>query len=236
MYLSRIHLRLERLNPAMLQKWDEATSYSAHQWLWQLFPEQKLRNFLFRQEPQSRFFVLSESPPLSQHELFLIETKLFNPRIEDGLELDFQLRANPVISRKNKRYDVMMDAKYQARASGIAKEKWWDIQTAAASHWLEKQGLQHGFVLTARSSGDFGCWAGDDSEVYPAVSSDCVRAHQQHRFMRRSGEQPVLYSSVDYSGMLRITDAVRFRQALYRGLGKSKSFGCGMLMIKRPDL
>ncbi|MDI5633358.1 type I-E CRISPR-associated protein Cas6/Cse3/CasE, partial [Salmonella enterica subsp. enterica serovar Anatum] len=95
MYLSRIQLRFNNLRPEMLAKWNSARPYASHQWLWQLFPEQELRQFLFREEAHGGFFMLSAIPPLLQHSLFLIETKPFNPQLTNGLELDFQLRANP---------------------------------------------------------------------------------------------------------------------------------------------
>lgn len=56
MYLSRIQLRFNQLQPEMLKKWDAATPYASHQWLWQLFPDQEKRPFLFRQEARGGFF------------------------------------------------------------------------------------------------------------------------------------------------------------------------------------
>lgn len=122
MYLSRVQLLFKNIRPEMLKKWESARPYASHQWLWQLFPQQTARQFLFRQEAQGCFFVLSTTPPLSKHSLFVIETKPFNPQLTEGLILDFQLRANPVITRDGKRSDVMMDAKYHAKASGVVKE------------------------------------------------------------------------------------------------------------------
>ena len=123
MYLSRIQLRFNNLQPEMLKKWDSARPYASHQWLWQLFPEQKERQFLFRQEERGGFFMLSTTPPSTQHTLFLVETKSFSPQLTEGLVLDFQLRANPVITRNGKRSDVMMNAKHQAKANGVEPEK-----------------------------------------------------------------------------------------------------------------
>nr|VUD27117.1 CRISPR-associated protein, Cse3 family protein [Salmonella sp. NCTC 7297] len=56
MYLSRIQLRFNNLRPEMLKKWHSARPYASHQWLWQLFPEQDSRSFLFREEPRGGFF------------------------------------------------------------------------------------------------------------------------------------------------------------------------------------
>lgn len=157
MYLSRIQLRFNNLRPEMLEKWNSARPYASHQWLWQLFPEQESRQFLFREEAQGGFFMLSAIPPLAQHPLFLVETKPFNPQLTNGVVLDFQLRANPVITRNGKRSDVMMDAKYQAKAKGIVQEGWWELQQQSAQIWLEKQGQQHGFRLLTEVTDDFAC-------------------------------------------------------------------------------
>lgn len=232
MYLSRIQLRFNNLRPEMLKKWDSARPYASHQWLWQLFPEQETRQFLFSRRAARRFFMLSAIPPLTQHSLFLIETKPFNPQLINGLELDFQLRANPVITRNGKRSDVMMNAKYQAKENDVAQERWWELQQQAAQTWLEKQGQQHGFRLLEPEPDDFAQWAGAEYSEMQAHCG-CVEAYQQHRFVRNDQEKPIAFSSVDFSGTLCITDASLFEQALFSGLGKSKALGCGMLMVKR---
>lgn len=139
MYLSRIQLRFNNLRPEMLEKWNSAGPYASHQWLWQLFPEQESRQFYFVRRRRAAF-MLSAIPPLAQHPLFLVETKPFNPQLTNGVVLDFQLRANPVITRNGKRSDVMMDAKYQAKAKGIVQEGWWELQQQSAQIWLENKG------------------------------------------------------------------------------------------------
>lgn len=235
-YLSRIHLQTQRLKPGMISKWNDATPYAAHQWLWQLFLGETERPFLFRQEPQACFFVLSECPPTTQHNLFSVETKPFTPQIEVGQAFDFQLRANPVITRQKKRYDVLMDAKFQARARGKSKAAWWNIQTEAACLWLDKQGDNHGFALIDSSQEMLEVWAGGETEHDAVAGRVCVKNYQQHRFQRQTGQKPIMYSSVDYTGTLRITNVAKFQQVLFQGLGKSKSLGCGLMMIKRPGL
>ncbi len=37
MFLSRVTLDLGKLTPEMMQKWQSASPYASHQWLWQLF-------------------------------------------------------------------------------------------------------------------------------------------------------------------------------------------------------
>ncbi len=41
------------------------------------------------------------------------------------------------------------------------------------------------------------------------------------------------FSSVDLTGELQITDLEAFKYTLFNGLGRSKAFGCGLLMIRR---
>lgn len=232
MYLSRIQLLFECLTPDMLKKWNSATLYASHQWLWQLFPERETRQFLFRQDNHGRFFMLSATPPLKQHDLFIIETKPFQPQLTEGAMLSFQLRANPVITRNNKRSDVMMDAKFQAKAKGIPQEQWWDLQQQAAQEWLVRQGEKHGFRLVKEEADDLALWAGEESAERLARAT-CVKAYQQHRFLRKPLEKPITFSSVDFEGSLCITDVTLFEHGLFHGLGKSKALGCGMLMVKR---
>ncbi|MBW7983480.1 type I-E CRISPR-associated protein Cas6/Cse3/CasE [Enterobacillus tribolii] len=222
MYLSRIRLVLSRLTPAMLHKWGNSQPYVAHQWLWQLFPEHTERPFLFREEAGECFYVLSQVPPLAEHDLFTVETKPYRPNVAAGMTLEFQLRANPVLVRRKKRYDVLMDAKFQAKAQGIDPAKWWGLQEQAACEWLARQGEQHGFELESTSEDE---WA--------IFQQPYLRAYDQHRFIRREGENSIAFSSADYAGRLTVTDAEKFEQALLKGIGKSKALGCGLLMVRR---
>lgn len=232
MYLSRIQLRFANLQPDMLKKWESAMPYASHQWLWQLFPAQEIRNFLFRQEAHGGYFVLSATPPLAQHALFTIETKPFSPQLANGLELDFQLRANPVITRNGKRCDVMMNAKHLAKSNGVPQKQWWSLQQQAAQAWLETQGERHGFRVLRPEIDDLAEWAGE-TFVDAHRQSGCVKAYEQQRFVRKSQEAPVAFSTVDFAGTLCVTDARAFEKVLFAGLGKSKALGCGLMMVKR---
>lgn len=50
MYLSRITLHTSELSPAQLLHLVERGEYVMHQWLWDLFPGSKERQFLYRRE------------------------------------------------------------------------------------------------------------------------------------------------------------------------------------------
>ncbi|MCV9879672.1 type I-E CRISPR-associated protein Cas6/Cse3/CasE [Brenneria izbisi] len=215
MYFSRVTLRLSSLPRVMAEKRRHAGGYASHQWLWQLFPEQQQRQFLYREEAceaESAFYLLSGQPPQSDHNLFRIETKPYQPQWRNGMSLVFSLRANPVVTRDGKRNDVLMDARQQGKAAGLQGAALWQHQQQRARDWLQRQGEKSGF----------------------AMASPCrVDGYQRHCLNKPGQSSSIIFSSVDYDGVLNITDAERFAEAIRQGLGKSKALGCGLLLLKR---
>jgi len=58
-----------------------------------------------------------------------------------------------------------------------------------------------------------------------------VTAYRQHAKKRKGAD--IRFSSLDYEGVLKVTDLDLFNQTLRRGMGKSKAFGCGLMMVRR---
>lgn len=221
MYFSRITLKLERLPYAMQQKIHSMKQYAIHQWLWQLFPNEEKRPFLFRELQSGKnrqYYLLSAVAPLTQHELFLIESKPYTPQLTQGMVLTFSLRANPVIFKQGKRCDVMMNAKYLAKKQGVSTAEIKINQDRAAIDWLVKQSEQRGFSLLQDARKQISCQVMD---------------YFQHQFIKKKELKPINYSSVDFEGILKVTDPSLFLETIYHGIGKSKSFGCGLFLIKR---
>lgn len=221
MYLSRIQIRLNQLPSVMMEKEQYAGAYAWHQWLWQLFPSRDER-FLFRREQQSAgdiLYLLSNQLPDHQHNLFVVESKVFRPQLMEGMVLQYALRANPVVTRNGKRFDVMMDVKYQAKHNsqesfnpepGAIRHK----QEEAARAWLNQQSDKAGFRL----DGAEGCQ---------------IINYQQHRLVKKDSQSPIQFSSVDYAGRLIVTQPEHFLMALRQGFGKCKGLGCGLMLIKK---
>lgn len=232
MYLSRVRVATEGLNPKSLQQLMQGNAYGNHQLLWKLFPNEDGRPFLFRQEQEHDvpslgeqprgmplFYVLSQIEPQEVPGLLSCESKPFAPRLQAGQQLGFRLRANPVVARreegrKNSRHhDVLMDAKKQARSEGI------DDRTA----------IQERMDDAARA------WLQDEDRAnrngYRLVAPPQVSGYRQHT-NRRKGKQ-IRFSAVDFEGILEVTDPERFHQSLAHGIGRSRAFGCGMWMIRR---
>ena len=222
MYFSRVTLKINQLPYVMQQKMRNLGPYAIHQWLWQLFPNQEKRTFLFREERIGKgyqYYLLSEVAPLSNHQFFLIETKPYQPKLTTGMRLFFSLRANPVVFKNGKRSDVLMNAKYPIRKQELKIET-NEIklrQNQAAINWLIKQSETKGFSLSTTN----------DQQVNCAVIS-----YVQQQFIKKSDLKPIIYSSVDYQGVLTVTDAELFLNTIYQGIGKSKGFGCGLFLIK----
>ena len=204
-------------------------AYADHQWLWQLFPADAgtARDFVFRRHEANglpRFYVVSQRRPEATHQAWQVQTRDYAPQIAAGTSLNFELRANPTVRHgrdgKSKRHDVVMDAKKQLlTARGLPHWADWDDDTKPAlysivqqscSTWLTRRGEKLGFALDA------------DSLV--------VEAYEQHDDRT---DRKLQFTTVDFSGRLRVTDPLAFTGALMRGIGPAKAFGCGLLLVRR---
>lgn len=214
MYLSRITLHTSELSPAQLLHLVERGEYVMHQWLWDLFPGGKERQFLYRREELQgafRFFVLSRARP-AESAIFDVQCRPFAPELSVGQILRFTLRANPTICKAGKRHDLLMEAKRQVKTQLDSRDI-WTYQQQAALEWLSRQGEQNGFSLREAS----------------------VDAYRQQQIRREKSRQMIQFSSVDYAGVLVVNNPALFLQRLAQGYGKSRAFGCGMMMIRPGD-
>ncbi|EHE5101009.1 type I-E CRISPR-associated protein Cas6/Cse3/CasE [Salmonella enterica] len=214
MYLSRITLHTAQLVPSQLLHLVERGEYVMHQWLWELFPGGKERQFLYRREELQgafRFFVLSQERP-AESAIFDVQCRPFAPELSVGQILRFTLRANPTICKAGKRHDLLMEAKRQVKTQPDSRDI-WTYQQQAALEWLSRQGEQNGFSLREAS----------------------VDAYRQQQIRREKSRQMIQFSSVEYAGVLVVNNPVLFLQRLVQGYGKSRAFGCGMMLIKPGD-
>lgn len=231
MYLSRVRVDLNGLARGALFAVMNSEPYGAHQLLWRLFPDYSgPRPFLFRQEQEEcndgreapkglpLFYVLSEREPVAISGLLDVESKVFAPLLRAGDRLSFRLRANPTLSRRvadakrSPRSDVLMHAKSMFPAGERTSAACVAAMDAAARHWLVGRGGNAGFEL----HGD------------PVVGG-----YRQHALEKAPRRPPIQFSSVDYEGFLEVTDADVFNAMLLQGLGRSKAFGCGLMLIRR---
>lgn len=316
MYFSRIRLKPEFFKNTQLDKVLSESAYSIHRLLWDLFPSQKQRDFLYREEiareqlgiranvlGEPVYYLVSASKPLPENPILKAETKEYSPKLQEGDQLNFELRANPVVTQKgdrenserylkernhrqvaNKtkltkkrvRHDVVIDAqrtflrdlceefhlmsyissspeksefkkillaygnhslhnrlttfltkdsRYAERLSqkmDLRDKLEWSLKTvvdSALCAWLEKQGLSHGFELLK-----------DQNRQAKLQNS----AYRWHDLPKKTTERKKCgFSSVDFVGDLRVTDVKAFTKALFDGVGRSKAFGCGLMLVRR---
>jgi len=58
-----------------------------------------------------------------------------------------------------------------------------------------------------------------------------IDSYCQHRALKK-GAATLHYSTVDYKGILNVTDVAKFKETLEIGVGRAKALGCGLLLIK----
>jgi len=234
-WLSRVRLRADApvaaLAPVLLPAEQHARTGVAHRLLWTLFADHgdRCRDFLWREEGargavpgRTSFLVLSARRPVDRHHLFEIDSKTFEPVLAPGDRLAFALRANPVVTRadprtgKARRHDVVMDQLLRMPDTPRAEAR---LMAAidAGRDWLTGQGERAGFRLVR-----------DDEGV--GLRAD---GYDQLRVDRGRRDKPIRFSVLDLEGALEVTVPALFLDALYRGFGKAKAFGCGLMLIRR---
>lgn len=221
MYLSRICLAPEAHRERDF--WQSLSGpYGLHRALWGLFSDgpQRQRDFLYREE-SGAIYTVSHRAPLAGSGMWLVEQKEYRPRLEPGMRLSFSLRANPVVSRrdeqgKQKRHDVVMEAKRRLQEEGLPRGEWPALAAIA---------YQAGFAWLA------GRAQGAGFAVAPANLR--VDGYRTHSLRKHPRARPVCFSTLDFQGELEVTDRERFEQTLFHGMGPAKGFGCGLMLVKR---
>ena len=234
MFISKVTLKQGPELFKILKEKNGRDGYIVHQMLWNLFPNDgdKKRDFIFHKDDKNRFpqyFLVSDEHPI-ENTAFSVATKVYSPKLTIGQNLAFTLNANPIVARKEKgkknsiKHDVWMDAKrqvineikenvgvFEKTPQNLAK-----IQTAcedAVKSWLIRQGEAHGFFLNSESI--------------------IIDGYQQNQFYKKGKTQPIMFSSIHYEGLLKITDVEKFTAMLAKGIGRSKAFGCGLMLIRK---
>ena len=288
MYFSRVRIRSNIFKSSQLGKVLEGNVYGIHRLLWDLFPDDQQRTFLYREEiareqlgasptvrGESVYYLVSQTKPV-ETELFSVDSKNYQPKLEIGQCLTFECRVNPVVTRLGKKHDVVMDAQQQflkllvkelnleselpakqeksaykrllldkggaalsqrliemLQADPLYAERLqqngqlsdlleWALKACvdrALEKWFVNQGERLGFKLVAESNN---------------LSKLQNSAYQWHRLSAKGGKGDKSgFSSIDFTGELQIADINKFKEALFSGIGRSKAFGCGLLLVRR---
>lgn len=228
--------------------------YGQHQLLWRLFslpPKEPNAPapFLFRAEIQEslpRFYVLSSVVPSDATGKWLVEPVKYHPALAAGDRLSFKLRANPVVERhggvvldangkpkvretgihagkeklKVTRHDVVMDAKQRMGWKALPPDErpsLAHIAYEAGSGWLRER------------AESLGCRFDEARLRVDSHTVHCLKGHRDANG-KCSG---IVLGTLDFEGAMEVVDPARFLSVLYDGLGPGKSFGCGLLLVRR---
>ena len=226
-YLSRARLKREAsvsaLAPLLLGKPNGGgqARQPGHHLVWSLFADGagRKRDFLWRETSAGAFLVLSARYPEDRHGLFEVdEPKAFTPDLKQEDRLRFSLRANPVVRRRNPsnrrsiKHDVVMDA-LRSHARGERAAHRLGVMQEQGLAWLTRQGMKSGFEIRA--------------------ADIVVDGYDQHRISRTGSMRPMLYSTLDFEGVLTVSDPAALVSAIIRGFGGAKAYGCGLMLIRR---
>ena len=151
MYFSRIRIRPEIFKSTQLAKVLSDSSYNMHRLLWDLFSDEKQRNFLYREEiareqlgnqtgarGEPIYYVVSSTRPSLENPFFQVEVKEYQPKLQKGDRLSFELRANPVVTKKVDRGNPDHYLKERSRRQVANKNK------------LTKKRVRHDVVMDAQ--------------------------------------------------------------------------------------
>ncbi|MBV2365712.1 type I-E CRISPR-associated protein Cas6/Cse3/CasE [Streptomonospora nanhaiensis] len=162
------------------------------------------------------------------------ETRDYTPllrRLESGQRYVFRTTVNPVKSTPVPPEDR------EPGEDGL-KKRGHLVPIVGAGHqiaWFAERAGKWGFELLpstvpmpeTESEGDTA-----DAPVAPPAYACEIRAQKNLRFWRgESGSKPVTLSTVAMEGLLRVTDADLLRNALTRGIGRAKGYGCGLISL-----
>lgn len=222
-YLSRVRLRRDTTVKALLPLLQGGTGiqHTGHHLIWSLFADgsDRRRDFLWREMEHGTFLVLSARQPVDSHALFDIDVpKPFAPALKRGDRLQFSLRANPVVRRRDPRrerfakHDVVMDV-LRSHPDSERAERRLAVMREQGFAWIERQAQRAGFT------------------VWP----DGVRVdgYEQHRVARKGSTPAMSFSTLDFDGLLTVRTPDSFLTAIVDGFGSAKAYGCGLMLIRR---
>ena len=146
----------------------------------------------------------------------MAEPKRFEPALSVGDWLAFSLRVNPVVRRRNAngervKHDVVMHALHGYPRAERAPRR-LALARDAGFEWLSSQAPGSGFVV--------------------AREHVTIDRYEQHR-IARPGSAPMAYSTLDFDGMLEVTDPDALVSRIGRGFGAARAYGCGLMLVRR---
>lgn len=207
MYLSKIEFvrsRWQRMVEVLSQV--EKNLFYEHQMIWDLLPKDETakRDFMYRRTDEGD---LPFYYLLSKRE----------PAVKvDYLHCSSRWYEPKLATGDSLQFSLRVNAvKTLQRPKEIKQRKRVGLLKPDELHdWLVAQGEKGGFQLQSESL--------------------VVENSQIHKVIKPEDPNHRIFTCADLLGNLQVTDAEVFtREVLFKGLGRSKAFGCGLLLVKR---
>ncbi|MCX7963084.1 MAG: type I-E CRISPR-associated protein Cas6/Cse3/CasE [Candidatus Sumerlaea chitinivorans] len=138
-----------------------------------------------------------------------IQIRVYDPSFQPGQKLRFRLEANPT----KKVGTIAKSERERMESMGLSLPAGRHGRRVPAdpSEWIRERADQHGFRLLDEPTIQTG-WM-------------LVRADNGH------GKPDTKLFSARYDGTLEVTDPIRFKDAVVKGIGPAKGFGFGLLSV-----
>ncbi|MER7002769.1 type I-E CRISPR-associated protein Cas6/Cse3/CasE [Dactylosporangium sp. NPDC000555] len=121
--------------------------------------------------------------------------------LHSGQRWAFRLTANPTHSGRK-------------TAESKDTQRFGRLRAAEQTQWLVDRSARCGFGVATQQDGQ-----------------PNLMLHRRQTLTFNRGMHKVTLTTVTYDGVLEVTDADAFRQALTLGIGHAKAYGCGLLTI-----
>ena len=261
MFLSKLQLKPTLSEKTQLSHLLSRDNYGMHQLLYDIFPDGKYLFRVENSNDQLGFYVLSEQEPKTDSPLFQVKSKPFQPHIQSGDRFMFDLRASPTVKRlkqgkdSSTRHDIALDAKSQyllkkcLEHDVLSDNEIYDRsrpgRKALRNNLNYRQLQQKLFALPAyRDSYSREVFTQQQGDVIDQAIIDWMDRKAQYggfeletvqatdyQWHSLSNAKKGRFSSVDYQGILQVSDPDVFREHLANGFGPAKRFGCGLMLI-----
>jgi len=157
------------------------------------------------------------------------------PTIEAGTRATFLVRACPTVRTKQPG-----DRELARDRKGRPRSREMDAYVHATLG-LPADALARGLTLPTREA-VYGKWLGDQlgdaATLVPVAAKNelvTIRELRRERIYRERGARASERPNVVLEGTLVVSDAERFRALLHRGVGRHRSFGFGMVLLRRAS-
>ena len=133
---------------------------------------------------------------------------------------------NPAVKALNLFFKKGQLLSFRLRANPTGKKGRWDEKTGKALNSnrvpLLKEDQQLDWLKKRAEAGGF------------AVRHVTISQGRKQKIWKGKGQPPITLYTVQFDGLLAVTDPAKFEAAWQNGVGPSRAFGCGLLSIAPP--